>query len=312
MITAFCANPCIDRTVEIETFTYGGMNRIQHVQEDGSGKGVNVALVCRALGLEAAAVGVCPWQRSELVRQRLEQADCQCAFIYNDGAVRVNTKVLDRSKGVITELNEKGVPSAADEVEKAIALAVEWAARSDFLVLTGSLPAGMPTDLYAQIARRAAQEAPNCRVVLDAEGKLLEEGLAAKPFMVKPNNYELELLCGRKLEGLAQVHAAAQEIIARGVPVVAVSLGGDGAYITNGQEAYFAPVMKVEVRSTVGAGDSMVAGLLSGFAQGMGLEACFRLGVAAATSSVTTEGTRLVDVEKFREFIPQVQIQKVE
>lgn len=312
MITAFCANPCIDRTVEIDSFTYGGMNRIQNVREDGCGKGINVAVALRLLGLDAAVTGVMPNGRCELAENRLSEMDCRFSFVRNPGSVRVNTKVFDRSSGVITEINERGVPSSPEETQAAVDLAVSMAKQSSYMVLTGSVPAGMPADIYRQIAARIADETPACRVVLDAENELLKEGLAARPYLIKPNRYELELLCGEKLQDVAAVHRAARRVMAQwGLPLMAVSLGGDGAYMTDGKEAFFAPVHKVTVRSTVGAGDCMVAGLLLGLSRGLTLEETFRLGVAAATSSVTTEGTKLIDVEKFRELIPQILIEKV-
>ena len=311
MIAAVCANPCVDRTVVIEQFTYGGMNRIKKSQDDGSGKGVNIALACAQLGMESVCLGFMPQERNGLVLLRLADGGCQSDFVACPGAVRVNMKGLDESTGVITEINESGPAVGSDAVDSLVLSAVRWAGRCSFLVLTGSTPPGCPTGVYRAIVEAVKDKAPRCRVVLDAEGIRFAEGLKAKPYMVKPNRYELELLCGRKLDTVDCIHAEALKLVEQGVGIVAVSMGGDGAYATDGAAAYWAPAMKVPVRSTVGAGDSMVAGMLLGLESGLPLDEVFRHGVAAASSSVTTAGTGLIDGPLFREYLPLVDVRPV-
>jgi fructose-1-phosphate kinase PfkB-like protein len=153
--------------------------------------------------------------------------------------------------------------------------------------------------------------APQCSCVLDTEGERLAEGLKASPQIIKPNRYEIELLCGKKLPDVRGIHAEAMKLIGRGVRLVAVSLGGDGAYMTDGREAFAAPALKVEVKSTVGAGDSFVAGMLLGLVSGKPLEEIFRCGMAAAASSLGAQGTGLVDVELFNKYLPEINVMRV-
>lgn len=305
MITALCLNPCIDRTVEIERFTYGGMNRILEAREDGSGKGVNVAIACRQIGLAAACIGLMG-DKAGSVTGRLERAGCPQEFLPADGPVRVNLKVLDREAGVITEINEPGIPIAPGQEEDLIGLSVRWARRSEFLILTGSMPPACPTDLYARIIEAVRLDGGGCRCVLDAEGEKLALGIAARPYMLKPNRYELELLCGRELPGIGDVDEAARALVRQGVAIVAVSLGGDGAYVTDGDQAYWSCALDVPVRSTVGAGDSMVAGYLRAFEMGLPLAEAFVHAVAAASASVMTEGTQLIDARAYEELLGRV------
>ncbi len=311
MIAAVCANPCVDKTVTIGSFNYGGMNRIVETLEDGSGKGVNVALAAIQLGMEAACVGFMPGARNALILDRLALSRCESEFVPCSGAVRVNTKVLDRSTSVITELNESGPAVSRSQVEALVELAVRWAARSSHIVLTGSLPPGCPKDLYRIIIEETRRSAPQCRAVLDAEGERLTLGLEAAPFMVKPNRYELEMLCGRRLNTVEEIHAEALKLVDVGVQIVAVSMGGSGAYITDGRRAYHAPALDVEVASATGAGDSMVAGMLKGLEAQAELEEVFRLGMAAAASSVTTAGTGLIDPALYVELMEKVDIRQV-
>lgn len=311
MVVAMCANPCVDRTVTIEQFTYGGMNRIQDIREDGSGKGVNVALACAQLGMEAACIGFMAVHRGETVTNRLKNGGCQVDFVPTDGSVRVNTKILDQTTGIVTELNESGNPVTAAQIRALIDTTLRWAAKCDYLVLTGSLPPGCSDDFYYTVLTLVRKVAPACHVVLDAEGPRFAKALQAKPFLIKPNRYELELLCGRALPTLEDIHTEAQRLVEEGVAIVLVSLGSEGAYITDERQSFFAPVVPVDVRSTVGAGDSMVGGMLLGLSQGWALEEAFRFGVAAATSSVTTVGTQLINVSAFREFIAKVETRRV-
>lgn len=311
MIAAMCANPCVDRTITIDKFTYGGMNRIQEIREDGSGKGVNVALACAQLGLESVCLGFMPEERNSLLLERLRAGRCGKELVPCDGAVRVNTKVLDKSTGIVTELNESGPMVSPRQVEQLIESAVRWGSRCSYIVLTGSTPPGCPVDIYGRIITEVKRAAPTCRVVLDAEGGRFAEGLKAMPFMVKPNRFELELLCGRKLANVEDIHAEAIKLIAGGVGLVAVSMGADGAYMTNGELAYTAPALDVPVRSTVGAGDSMVAGMLLALERGLSLADVFRYGMAAGTSSVTTVGTGLIDNMLFEEFIDKIDVRQV-
>ena len=311
MITAFCANPCIDRTIEVEKFVYGGMNRIVSSREDGSGKGVNVAIAVAQIGGRAACIGLMGSRNGDAVLKRMDGVDCD--FISFDGPVRINTKLLDRATGKVTEINDRGVPVTMQQVEAMVEQCVRWAGRSSFMVLSGSLPPECPDDLYATICRRIQQECPDCRVLLDAEGEKLRLGLEAHPTLIKPNQYEFELLAGHALPTVEAIHEEACRWIERGiVDMIVVSMGGDGAYLHDGKAAYYAPVLDVPVRSTVGAGDSMVAGMMKAFDEGAQAVEAFRHGVAAATSSVTTEGTELIDPVIYQDLLQQVQLQRME
>jgi 1-phosphofructokinase len=311
MIASLCANPCVDRTMTIDSFTYGGMNRIKESRDEGCGKGVNVAVASAMIGVEAACIGFMPTAGNGLILERLKRNGCVSEFVSCPGAVRVNTKVLDKASGVVTELNESGQEVSPQDVQRLVEEVVRWGGKCRYIVLAGSTPPGCPPDLYRTIIAELKKAAPGCRAVLDADGARLAEGIKASPYLIKPNRYELETLCGRKLESLQEIHAEALKLASGGVGMIAVSLGGEGAYITDGKAAFHAPALKVDVKSTVGAGDSMLAGMLLGLETDRELEEVFRLGMAAAASSVTTEGTGLIDVKLFNEFIPKIEIKRV-
>ena len=251
MITAVCLNPCIDRMVEIERFMYGGMNRILGAREDGSGKGVNVAIACRQIGLAAACIGLMG-DKSESITGRLERAGCPQEFLPADSPVRVNLKVLDRGAGVITEINEPGIPVAPGQDEALIGLSLKWARRSEYLVLTGSMPPACPPDLYARIIEAVRRDGGGCRCVLDAEGENLALGIAARPYMIGPTATSWSSCAGGSSRASATwtrrpACSPTGHFDRSGIA------GGDGAYVTDG-DSVLVPALDVPVRSTVGAG----------------------------------------------------------
>ena len=309
MITSISLNPSIDRTLEVASFTAGGLNRVQAQTDVAAGKGTNVALAAAALGEKAECIGFMYREGGRLFEERLAAGGADSDFLWCDGAVRVNIKVFDRERGEITEINSSGTPVTQAQLDAMKELVLRHARNTDFLILTGSLPPGCPVDYYRTLAEAAAAE--NCRVLLDADGERLRSGLLAKPFLIKPNRYELELLTGKTLDSIDKLMMAARELIDGGVGIVAVSMGGEGALITDGREAWRTPGLAVDVKSTVAAGDSMIAGLAAGFTRGYDLREAFRLGVAAATARCATAPERIIDLESCLRFAGQLQMERL-
>lgn len=309
MISCVSLNPSIDRTLEVENLVPGGLNRVRRQTDVAAGKGVNVALAVAALGLPCTCTGFMYSDGAALFEQRLSKGGVHCDFLQSPGAVRVNVKVFDRAQSEITELNASGAEVNGEQLRQMRCRVLEHARQSEMLILSGSLPPGCPDDFYRTLAADAAGE--NCRVILDADGERLRLGLEARPFLVKPNRYELETLVGHSLEGQEDLLEAAVKLSAGGVHVVAVSLGGEGAMITDGGQAYRAAGLKVKVRSTVAAGDSMIAGLAAGFCRNMSLSDAFRLGVAAATARCATEPERRISAEDCRALAEQIKVEKL-
>lgn len=309
MITAVSLNPSIDRTLTVETFTPGGLNRILSRRDTAAGKGINVALTVSGLGLDAECVGFMYRDSAALFEKRLMMNSTAYDFIWCEGCARTNIKVFDRTAGVVTELNESGEPIDESHLEEMVELVARHADSSDYLILSGSLPPGCPQDFYRTLI--SAVEGLGCRCVLDADGERLKYGLEARPFMIKPNRYELESMTGDALSGLADIKRAALKYIDMGVQVAAVSLGAEGALITDGHQTLYAPRMNIEVKGTVGAGDAMVAALSAGFMADCDLEEAFRMGVACAGARCMTEGYKGVDKTLYKAFMDMVKIERI-
>lgn len=311
MISTLCANPCVDKTVFVDDFGYGKTNQVLDIREEVCGKGVTVALVGARLGLDTACICMLHDEDKIQIMESIGKYGIHIDFISCPGTIRVNTKVMDRSRGVITEFNESGLQVSSNTVQDFFDAAVRLAASSAYIVLTGSTPPGFPHEFYRHVIEEVNRSAPHCKAVLDAEGERLAQGLKAIPAIVKPNLYELELLCGRKLNSRDEILREALKLVKGGVELVAVSMGADGACLTDGNEAYYAPALQVEVKSTLGAGDSMLAGMLLGIEQKSRPEDILRYGVAAAAASVATDGTGLTDTALFQAFLPKIEIQRM-
>ena len=228
-------------------------------------------------------------------------------FLTVPGAVRTNLKVVSRDGKGVTELNEPGAPLSGKAMEDFFALAKEEAARSEYVVLTGSLPPGCPDNTYGELIRAMG----GTRCILDAGGPVLRLGAEAGPFLLKPNLAELEQALGAQLRTLRAIRDAALIFLRKGASHVVVSMGAMGAMYVSEARTLYAPALRVEARSTVGAGDAMVGGMLLGLQKSGDMAQAFRYGIAAGAASVMTEGTQLIHPEDFERLVSQVKVQEV-
>lgn len=307
MITSICMNPSFDKTVEVDTLAVGEVNRIRAIRQDVGGKGINVAVVARRLGLNVRCIGCVGRDGADLVSSALDKERIEREFVTVDGAVRTNTKIVSRDGKGVTELNEPGSPVTDRELEAFFKLVEKSAQDSEYIVLTGSLPPGCPPETYRDLIRCAG----NVPCILDVGGEALNLGAEAKPFLIKPNLQELQDSVGVELRTMRAIRDAATAYLRKGVRHVVVSMGSLGAMYVGEDTSVFAPAIKVQVRSTVGAGDAMIGGLLKGLEREASLARAFRYGVAAGTASVMTEGTQLIVPADFTDLLDQVRVQEV-
>ena len=198
MITTICLNPALDRTVTVDRLAPGEGNRIRASRTVVGGKGVNVAVVCRRLGLEAQVIGCAGVDGYAKIRAAMSGEKIAYTVHTVEGAVRVNTKVVALDGSGVTELNEPGPTLTAEDLDVFFDLAIEKTRSSDYVVLTGSLPPGCPADTYRSLIE-ALSPVP---CILDVSGAALKEGVKAKPFLIKPNHHELAATIGRELHTL--------------------------------------------------------------------------------------------------------------
>lgn len=309
MVTVVTLNPCIDRTIEVEEWKRGCTNKVMKIRQDVSGKGINVNVILQNLGISNTAVGFDFTDGNDTVKGFMDKQGCQSALINVPGELRVNTKIFERTSGVMSEFNERGRTVKKDDITQLKSMLEERLCDAGLLVLGGSVPPGVPDDIYKQMITSAGER--GVKTVLDASGRLLLRGIEAKPFLIKPNQEELAEALGIRLDDISQIVTAAREIIKYGVEKVCVSRGSKGAVFISRSNVYIAEPIDVKIRGVQGAGDSMVAGFCYALEKGMDDGQVFRYGVICAAASLTHEATSLCTKEDLECFRHKVQIKKL-
>jgi 1-phosphofructokinase len=298
-VVTVTANPAIDHTVWIPGFRAGEVNRVAAEDRSPGGKGVNVAAALRALGVGRVEVtGFLGAENCGLFEAFFAAEGIGDRFLRVPGATRTGIKIVDDSTGDTTDVNFPGPALGPDDVDELAAVVAEAAEGAAWVVLSGSLPPGAPVDLYARLT--AAAHAGGAAVALDTSGPALAAAVPAGPDLVKPNAEELVELAGRPLPSRTARLAAADDLRAAGVDTVVVSLGGEGALFVAGEGAVVARPPPVAVRSTVGAGDAMVAGTIAALLRGEPLTGVARLATACGAAAVAGVGPRLDPAEVAR------------
>ena len=307
LITVLCLNPSFDRTVEVSELEPGRTNRILSSMTQAGGKGLNVATCLRNLGLESVCLGCAGTDNYEQFSKLLGTRNAWVDFERIPGSIRLNTKVVSlKGNHHVTELNEPGPSISKDDLRFLQERFRESCKKSRMAVITGSLPPQCPEGTYAAFMKDVSVP-----WVLDVGGRELMLGLSAHPFLIKPNLDELEKAVGRRLSGSRDIVDAAKYLCERGASCAVVSMGGDGAVITNGKDALFSPALQVNVESTVGAGDAMVSGLIAGYLKDQALDTMLRYGTAAAAASVMSRGTGLFDNESFAILLERAETRRI-
>ncbi len=278
-------NPAIDWTVDVPGFTAGAVNRVAGQRSRAAGKGVNVAVSLADHGLAVAATGFLGRGNAAPFEALFARKGIADRFVRVAGETRVGIKIVDPEKRETTDVNFPGPEVAPEEVRSLLERVAELASTRPWFVLAGSLPPGVDATLYRDLVR-ALREA-GCRTVLDASGEALRHALDAAPGVVKPNVHELEALLGRPLPTVEAVAGAARSLLARGVGLAVVSMGAEGALFVREDAVVQAVPPGVEVRSTVGAGDAMVAGIVAGELGGLPLAETARLATAFSLAALT-------------------------
>lgn len=308
MIVTVTMNPAIDKTVEIDTLCPGGLNRIQRVEYDAGGKGINVSKTIKELGGESIAVGFLGGNSGRTIENVLNQKGIRNDFVWVDQETRTNTKVFEKS-GELTELNEPGPVISPEQSQELLNKISAYASEGTLVILAGSIPSGVDSDIYAQIIRMVHEKGG--KVLLDADGKLFRQALKAVPDIIKPNRVELEEYMGIDYRASEkELLDAAEKFLESGIETIAVSMGKSGAMFVRDGYQVKCPALSVKSHSTVGAGDAMVAALAYAWDQKLGSEDTVKLCMATSAGAVTTVGTKPPSREVVDELINQVVIQR--
>lgn len=285
MIYTVTFNPAVDYVVQTDEISVGGVNRSKSEKIYFGGKGINVSMVLSELGVKSKALGFVAGFTGDAIEKGVAEKGVETDFVHlENGFSRINVKIKSGSE---TELNGQG-PAIDDKALNSLFEKLDRLDCGDTLVLAGSIPNSMPADIYEKILERLQDK--NIKAVVDATKDLLLNVLKYKPFLIKPNNYELGEMFGAALKTTDEIAEYAQKLKDMGARNVLVSMAGDGALLLdeNGK-THLCGVCKGTVKNSVGAGDSMVAGFVAGLEQG-GYEYALKLGTAAGGATAFSDG----------------------
>lgn len=309
MITTVSLNPAVDKTILLTDFEHGGVNRITGSREDIGGKGINVAKILNRLHVPTRVCGFIGNQNKKFVLELLSHEHLDYRFTEVDGLTRTNTKIVELDRGITTDLNESGFYIEDEIIKKFKEELLDEAKNSDYIVFSGSIPRGLSIATYQELITTVRDDV---KTVLDADGPLLVEGMKASPYMIKPNIHELEAAFDVTLGADAEIISFCQSLAhTYGIRLILVSMGEKGSLLITETDCYQAEPIKVDVKSTVGAGDSMIAGMLFGIHHDLPLEEALAYAAASGTLAVTKEGTQSFFLEEVKEMLSKVRIKKI-
>ena len=307
MILTVCMSPCTDVTIELDSLNVGKTNVIKSRTTSLGGKALNVAIGVKRLGGDVYTTGLMYNENGYLFENTLDKEGVPFTFVWNKGRARENLKFID-NRSMLTEVNDVGTEVAKEKTEEVLGLVRMLSARSGVTVLSGGLPRGLDASYYGKLA---ASVHKGTMKIVDAVGQRMFSALNQEVDLVKPNLEELENAIGKAVESKEDMLKACYELLDRGAKVVLLSLGKEGAVITDGRNNFYCKSLNVAVNSTVGAGDGMVAATALKLEQGADLREILRSGVAAGTATVMSVGQTSFTKEKYNEVLSNLVVREI-
>ena len=310
MIYTVTLNPAVDRELTINKFTFDTVLRASEARVDCGGKGFNVSRMLASLGADSVALGFAGGKSGELLAETLTGLGIQTAFTWIAGETRTNVSIVTEQHDRYLKVNEAGPTVSAADQTALLSQIEQLIQPGDWWVLAGSLPPGVPDSIYAQMV--ALIQSGGGQTLLDTSGAALVTGCGERPFLIKPNDSEASSLSGLPIAALPDAVAAAQKIQQFGPQNVIISLGKAGAIFYDGQAAWLAQSPVIEERNPIGAGDSMVGGLVYGLSQGKPVAEALAWGIACGAATASLAGTAVGSADLVQTLLGQVKITKLE
>lgn len=304
MIYTLTLNPSVDYFVRLQTLVPGALNRTLKSEMRPGGKGINVSRVLKRLGVENRALGLIGGFTGEFIRTELLSEGINTDFTEIEGETRINVKITASEE---TEINGSMAAVSEKELEELFA-AFNPISEGDVVVLAGSVPTSLATDIYKQLMSRL--QSRGVKVVVDTSGAALKEALEMQPFLIKPNQHELGELFDVVIDTQEAAIQYGKRLLESGLSHLIISLGADGALYLNEQTVIKAAVPQGEVHNAVGSGDSLVAGFIAALTQGQDAREAFHQGVACGTATAFSDG--LCDPSLVKDLIPEIKCQVLE
>ncbi len=308
MIYTITLNPALDRTIWINKTTPDDCNRIENEQMYAGGKGIDVSKVLTSFGVKNKALGFVGGFAGQELEGMLINEGVACDFVRISGRTRTNIIINDHETGRQSLYNARGPEITAYELMQIIHK-VEDFQEPDFVIISGSLPRGVNPEIYRKIIE--ISKGKGAQVVLDTDGEALRIGLQGCPTIIKPNMHELSRISGKQLDSLDSVIPVVEEMRAGGFEIILVSMGCCGMFMSCGDGQFVARPPEVEVKNTIGAGDSAVAGFIYGLTTKGDLKEALKYSVASGTATILQTGTAVCGQEDFRALLGQVILEEI-
>lgn len=310
MIYTVTLNPAVDREMTVPSLAFDTVLRASDWRVDPGGKGFNVSRMLMSLGTTNTALGFAAGRSGEFLRDSLEGLGIQTEFVWVTGETRTNVSIVETDGDHYIKANEPGPTITTVDREKLMAQIREKARAGDWWVLAGSLPPGVPTSIYADIV--AVVQSAGAKAILDTSGEGLKRGCEGRPFLIKPNDYEAGKLTGLPVETRPEIIAAARAISETGVENVVISLGKAGALLVSGADVWFAASPSIQEANPIGAGDSMVGGLVWALNQGMETADALRWGIACGAATASMNGTAVGSKGMFDSLVEKIELIRID
>jgi 1-phosphofructokinase family hexose kinase len=310
MIYTVTLNPAVDRELTVPAVEFDSVLRATDARVDFGGKGFNVSRLLKGMSVPSTAVGFLGGKAGEMLQDGLKSLDIGTDFVWVPGETRTNISIVTQSGGHYIKVNEKGPQVDAAKQDELLERIESLAHPGDWWVLAGSLPPGVADDFYARIVNVLNRR--QSMAVLDTSGKSLRLGCAEKPYLVKPNAEEAHALTGLPMETPAEIAAGATEIRKLGAKNVVISMGKAGALLQTDEGTWLTHSPKIKEKNPIGAGDSMVGGLVSALTRGLSLKESLGWGVASGAATASLSGTAVGSQKLIEKLLAQVEYELLE
>ncbi len=310
MIYTVTLNPAVDRELTVPAMEFDSVLRASESRVDFGGKGFNVSRLLKGMGASSTAVGFLGGRAGELLQDGLQSLGIGTDFVWVPGETRTNVSIVTQSHDHYIKVNEKGPLVDAAKQKELLDKIDSLAKRGDWWVLAGSLPPGVANDFYARIVSVLNEH--EARAILDTSGESLKIGCAEKPYLVKPNAEEAHTLTGLPMDTPTEIAAAAAEIHKMGAQNVVVSMGKAGALLQTAEGTWLTHSPKIQEKNPIGAGDSMVGGLVWALTQGIPLKEALGWGVASGAATASLPGTEVGSRPLIEKLFSQTRFEKLE
>lgn len=310
MIITVTLNPALDKTLYIDGFMEGEVNRASKMRMDIGGKGINVSKVLKNLGIDSVCTGFLGRNLKDYFINELNHKFINTNFTDVKDDTRTNIKIADKLSGKNTDINEIGPVITEKELNEFLETFRNICSNGDIVVLSGGVSPSVPKDIYKKLIFIAKDK--GAITILDADGELLKEGLSAKPDIIKPNEYELGALFNKEFTCKKELLEYAGKLRGSIVSKILISMGADGAIYLTENGIYSTKGLKVPVKSTVGAGDSMVAAVVYSMINGYDDMETLKFAAACGSATVTLEGTQACTLTQINNLLSMVEVIKEE